>query len=220
MRVRLKVCCITTAEELALAVQAGADAVGLVSAMPSGPGVIREEVIAELSSCVPPGVSTFLLTSLQEGKGIIDQHRRCQTSTLQLCDWVEPEVRSQLRAELPGVKLVQVIHVVGREAIDQAAAAEATADALLLDSGRPTDPQRSLGGTGQTHNWQISKLIRERATKPVYLAGGLNHTNIAEAIGVVQPFGVDVCTGVRSQGRLDPRQLDAFIETLGKISCR
>ncbi|WP_420449399.1 phosphoribosylanthranilate isomerase [Candidatus Palauibacter sp.] len=84
-------------------------------------------------------------------------------------------------------------------------------DALLLDSGNPDLPVRQLGGTGRVHDWNHSRTIVERADCPVYLAGGLRPTNVAAALDAVRPFGVDVCSGVRTDGLLDEALLQRFM---------
>ena len=161
-RVRVKICCIANRDEAALAIAAGADAVGLVSAMPSGPGVIDDAQIAEIAGSVPPPVATFLLTSRVAATAIIEQHARCATSVLQLCDHLPPDELRTLRASLPAVKLVQVIHVVDQASVDEALAVAPLVDALLLDSGNPRLAVKELGGTGRTHDWRLSRQIREQ----------------------------------------------------------
>lgn len=207
---RVKVCCIASAEEARAAVECGAAALGLVSEMPSGPGVIAEELIAEIAARVPPPVATFLLTCRQDARSIIEQQRRCRVNTLQLCDRVPAEVYGELRAELPGVSLVQVIHVRGEESLAEALAVARHVDALLLDSGNQSLAVKELGGTGRTHDWRVSRRVVEAANVPVFLAGGLRPENVAEAVSTVRPFGLDVCSGVRTDGRLDAEKLKRF----------
>jgi phosphoribosylanthranilate isomerase len=208
---RVKVCCIESVEEARLAIAAGADALGLVSAMPSGPGVISEELIRTIATGAPPPVATFLLTCLTDADAIIAQHGRCLTSVIQLVAAVAPAQVRRVRAALPSVKLVQVVHVTGSEALEAAREAAETADALLLDSGRPCAAVPELGGTGRTHDWGVSRRIAAAVTVPVFLAGGLRAENVAAAVAAVGPFGVDVCSGVRTGGRLDPTKLVAFL---------
>lgn len=193
-----------------MAVEHGASALGLVSHMPSGPGVIAEALIAEIASEVPPPIATFLLTSAQDAATIIDQQQRLRTNTLQLVDAQTVETYATLRRELPGVKLVQVIHVVGPESLAEACSVAQHVDALLLDSGNPALLIKELGGTGRVHNWAISRQIVEQCGKPVFLAGGLRAENVAEAIRAVHPFGLDVCSGVRTNGMLDEVKLEQF----------
>lgn len=193
-----------------MAVRHGASAVGLVSEMPSGPGVIPEEMIFEIARTVPPAVATFLLTCRQDAASIIAQQRNCRVNTIQLCDSVEAHVYDALREAMPGVALVQVIHVRGRESLAEAVSLTGRVDALLLDSGNQNLPVKELGGTGRRHDWQISRAIVEAVDVPVFLAGGLNPQNVAEAIEQVGPFGLDVCSGVRTGGRLDEEKLSGF----------
>lgn len=199
-----------------MAAAAGAHALGLVSAMPSGPGVIDEELIAEIVRTAPPGVETFLLTAHQEADAVIDQHRRCRPSTLQLVDHFPSHELARLRRALPGVKLVQVIHVTGPESVDEACAAAPLVDMILLDSGNQKLAVKELGGTGRTHDWDLSRQIRQACGKPMFLAGGLKPENVAQALRHVQPFGLDLCSGVRTDGRLDPVKLNTFFAAVGK----
>ncbi len=211
-RVRIKICCIQSAAEARLAVEAGADALGLVGAMPSGPGPIDDETIAAIAAAVPPPVATFLLTSETDPEAIVAHARRCGTNVLQLVDRVADEVYPRLRATLPGIKLVQVIHVGGEASLAEAVAAADNADALLLDSGRPHEAVKVLGGTGRVHDWSISRRIVAAVACPVFLAGGLRPDNVGAAIRAVRPFGVDLCTGVRrADYSLDPTRLEPFV---------
>jgi phosphoribosylanthranilate isomerase len=196
--------------EARLAIEHGASAVGLVSAMPSGPGPIPEELIAEIAATIPPGVSSFLLTCQQNVDAIVAQQRRTRVNTIQICDRLPAGSYAQLREQLPGVSLVQVVHVTGPEAVEEAILIAPQVDAILLDSGNQSLPIKELGGTGRTHDWRLSREIRESIDVPLYLAGGLRPENVAAAIREVQPFGIDVCSGLRTEGRLDPQKLAAF----------
>jgi phosphoribosylanthranilate isomerase len=211
---RVKICCIGSAEEAWTAINCGASAIGLVSEMPSGPGVIPLETISRIARVVPPAVASFLLTSKQDAPSIIAQQRRCGTNTIQICDRLELPHYQALRAAMPGISLVQVIHVRGRESLREAEEAAPHVDAILLDSGNQSLPVKELGGTGRTHDWTISRSILERVRVPVFLAGGLNSSNVREAIERVGPFGIDVCSGVRTNGRLDERKLTALFSEI------
>jgi phosphoribosylanthranilate isomerase len=210
---RVKVCCMKSIEEVWMAIEAGASAVGLVSPMPSGPGPISNERAAEIAAEVPPGIDAFLLTPLQEVDELVEQNRLVKARTLQLVDALAPGAHAELRRAMPGVKLVQVIHVTGPESIDEAAAVAPDVDAILLDSGNPKLEVKELGGTGRRHDWAHSRQIRERVDVPVWLAGGLNPDNAREAIDTVRPFALDVCSGLRSgEGYdLDPDRLGRFM---------
>ncbi|MCB2153921.1 phosphoribosylanthranilate isomerase [bacterium] len=216
--IRVKSCCIMSVEEARLAIDAGASALGLVSAMPSGPGVIDESTISAIARMTPPGVTSFLLTSLTSGDELIAQQRRCCAGALQLCRRIDPAHYAVLREELPGIRLVQVLHVESEQSLRDAEAIAPHVDALLLDTGTPSATTPELGGTGRVHDWTISARIRESVDCPVYLAGGLNQENVAEAISIVRPFGVDVCSGVRTSGRLDPEKLRAFLAAAAQLA--
>lgn len=213
-RPRLKVCCIQDVEEARLAVRLGAAALGLVSAMPSGPGVIAEETIATIARIVPPPVASFLLTSRQDPAGIAEQQRRTRVTTLQICDRLERGAHRELRRALPGIALVQVVHVTGPESVEEAVAVADEVDAILLDSGNQSLPVKELGGTGRRHDWGLSRRIRESVPVPIFLAGGLRPENAQEAIAEVDPFALDVCSGVRTDGRLDAQKLERFVAAI------
>jgi len=214
LRPRVKICCIQSLEEAELAIQYGASAIGLVSAMPSGPGPIPEDLIARIASRIPPGVDSFLLTSNQDPIAVIEQHRRMRTTAIQLVDSFPLAGYSKLRVGMPGIRIVQVIHVLDTSSLDEAVSVALHVDALLLDSGDPGAAVKELGGTGRTHNWDISLSIRNAVSVPVYLAGGLKAENVREAIIHVHPFGVDVCSGVRTNRKLDETKLAAFFENI------
>jgi phosphoribosylanthranilate isomerase len=214
-RTRLKICCISSPEEGKLAIRYGADALGLVGRMPSGPGVVADDLAAAVVRATPPPIATFMLTSETTIDDIIAHQQRVGANTIQLVDAVAAETYSQLREALPAIKLVQVIHVIDERNIEEALqAVQYGADALLLDSGNPTLAVKELGGTGRVHNWLISRQIVEQSPVPVFLAGGLNLNNVREAIERVQPYGLDICSGVRTNGHLDEQKLAAFVEAL------
>lgn len=213
MTPRVKVCCIASVNEAQAAAAAGAAALGLVSQMPSGPGVVADAVIAQVAVALRgQELRTFLLTSRTEARGIAEQHALLGTSTLQLVDHVPLTELRQLRRLCPGVELVQVIHVTGEGSVDEARAVAPLVDAVLLDSGNPALAVKELGGTGRTHDWSLSRRIRDAIHPlPLWLAGGLRANNVGQAIRAVQPYGVDLCTGVRSEGQLDAVKLADFM---------
>jgi phosphoribosylanthranilate isomerase len=211
---RVKICCISSLEEARTAVQCGASALGLVGHMPSGPGVIDDDLIARIAANTPPPIATFLLTSETKAEDIVAHHRKVGTNTVQIVDALESGTYAEIRLALPGVKIVQVIHVTGEESVEEALRIAPEVHALLLDSGNPNLAVKELGGTGRTHNWGLSRRIVEGSPVPVFLAGGLRPDNVRAAIEAVQPFGLDLCSGVRSEGRLDPRKLEQFFEAI------
>lgn len=201
-----------SATEAKMAVDYGADAIGLVGKMPSGPGIIPDPLIRHIASTVPPPVATFLLTSETDAGEIIRHHERTLTSTIQLVDRVDAGIYDVIRQTLPAVKLVQVIHVLNERSVDHALAVSGSVDAILLDSGNPALKTKELGGTGRTHNWRLSRKICEQVSRPVFLAGGITAANAREALEAVEPFGLDLCSGIRTKGRLDRRKLDLFFQ--------
>jgi len=211
---RVKVCCIASIAEARMAIEHGASAIGLVSAMPSGPGPIPESLTAEIAKTVPPGVASFLLTCKQDVPSIVDQQRRLGVNTIQICDRLEDGTYDDLRSALPGISIVQVIHVTGPESVTEAQSVAPHVNAILLDSGNQSLEVKELGGTGRTHDWRLSLQIRESIDVPLFLAGGLRPDNVAEAIQTVRPFGIDVCSGLRTNGNLDPQKLSKFFSAV------
>lgn len=217
-RVRVKICCIGSLDEANLAIKYGADAIGFVSQMPSGPGVIPDSLIEEIAASIPPSVSSFLLTSKQDVDSIIEQQKRFRVNTIQICDRLINGTHKDLKNALPGISIVQVVHVNSKGSIKEAIKISEDVDGILLDSGNQDLKIKELGGTGKIHNWDISAEICKLINKPVFLAGGLNSTNIKEAILKVNPFGVDVCSGVRENGKLSEEKLSAFIHAISSIN--
>jgi phosphoribosylanthranilate isomerase len=214
MRTRIKICCMASIEEAKLAIQHGADALGLVGKMPSGPGPIADELIAKIAKTIPPPVASFLLTSEQSSTAIIDHIKRTGVNTVQIVDELTEGAYHHISDALPNVKIVQVIHVTGEESINEALNIQQHVDAFLLDSGNPKAAIKTLGGTGNVHNWNISRELVRLVNVPVFLAGGLNADNVKEAIKKIKPFGVDLCSGVRTNGKLDAEKLKAFVSAV------
>ena len=220
MKTRVKICCISSVDEARLAIKFGASAIGLVGNMPSGPGVIADALITEIAQSVPPGLSTFLLTSETTTDGIIKHVKSACTNTVQIVDTPEPGAYAKIRKELPWIKIVQVIHVISEDSVDEALNISSRVDALLLDSGNPNLKVKVLGGTGRVHNWKLSRKIVAGSEVPVFLAGGLKPGNVSGAITKVRPYGVDVCSGVRTDGNLDEEKLRQFIENIRSLSSK
>jgi len=212
--IRIKICCISSIAEAHIAIFFGASAIGLVGKMPSGQGVITDDLIAKIAKSVPPPIGTFLLTCETSSSGIVNHHRKVNTNTIQIVDQLKLGTYRDIREKLPSIKIVQVIHVLDERSIDEALKISEKVDAMLLDSGNPNLLVKELGGTGRTHNWTISRKIVEQSKVPVFLAGGLNAKNVREAIDIVQPFGVDVCSGVRTDEKLDQKKLEAFFKAV------
>jgi len=214
--IRIKICCISSPEEAQMAIRSGAAALGLVGRMPSGPGIISDEAIFSIAKTIPPGISSFLLTSETTADKIVAHHQVTYTNTIQLVDAVAPGTYAEIRRAIPTIKLVQVIHVLSEASVTEALRVADEVDALLLDSGNPNLAVKELGGTGRTHNWEISKDIVRQSPIPVYLAGGINPDNIQQAIDRVGPFGIDLCSGVRTQQQLDEQKLARLFAAIGR----
>ena len=212
--VKVKICCISSIEEARLAVAYGAAAIGLVGRMPSGPGIITDELIHSIAKTVLPPIDSFLLTSETTAEAIIAHHNKVNTTTIQIVDALSGREYHKIREAIPHVKLVQVIHVMDEKAVQEAIEISEWVDAILLDSGNPNLSTKVLGGTGKTHNWDLSKKIREKISLPIFLAGGINKDNIRKAIDHVQPFGIDLCSSVRTNGQLDERKLEELFKAL------
>jgi phosphoribosylanthranilate isomerase len=213
-RPRVKICCISSIEEARMAIQAGADALGLVADMPSGPGIISDKLIADIARKIPPPIATFLLTSETEAKRIIVHYMRVSTNAIQIVDELTDGTFHEIKKTLPAVKLVQAIHVKDKESVEKAIHVSQFVDAILLDSGNPDLDTKVLGGTGKIHNWKLSKKICRSIDVPVFLAGGINTGNVREALKTVQPFGIDICSGVRTNGKLDRKKLNDLFRLL------
>jgi phosphoribosylanthranilate isomerase len=213
-KTHVKICCISSVDEANLAIQCGASALGLVGHMPSGPGIISDNLIAEIALEVPKHIETFLLTSETNVEKILKHHSKVNTTTIQIVDSLTEGTHQQLKKELPNVKIVQVLHVLNESSIDEALEISKNVDTILLDSGNPNLQTKELGGTGRVHNWEISKKIVENVAVPVFLAGGLNPLNALKAIEQVNPYGLDLCSGVRTNGKLDEAKLKAFFQAI------
>ena len=176
--------------------------------------MIDDATIYQIAQALPPHIDTFLLTSETNVEAIIAHHSRCKTTSIQIVDALKIGTYAQLKTALKGIKIVQVIHVLSEATIQEAVAISTQVDYLLLDSGNPNLAIKELGGTGRTHNWAISQKIVAQAKCPVFLAGGLRASNVQQAIQQVQPYGIDLCSGVRTNNQLDVEKLKAFFEAV------
>lgn len=210
-RTRIKICCIASLDEARLAIAYGADAIGLVGPMPSGPGVIDEATIRAVAAATPPPTASVLLTSETTADAIADHVARTGASTVQIVTHIDPDEAARLAERGGPARRMQVIHVEDTGALDLIAVYAPHVHAFLLDSGRPSLAKPELGGTGRTHDWSVSAAFVRASPAPVFLAGGLGPHNAAEAIRTVRPYGLDLCTGVRTDGQLDAAKLAAFM---------
>ena len=216
MKTKVKICCISSENEAQMAIDYGASALGLVAKMPSGPGPISDELILSIAKTIPEHIASFMLTSETSADDIIQHHYRTQTNTIQIVDALAFGTYDQIKKTLPAIKIVQVIHVIDDSSVEEALSIAEHVDYLLLDSGNPNAAIKELGGTGRTHNWALSKSIVQQSKVPVFLAGGLNAENVQRAIDTVGPYGVDLCSSVRTNGHLDPKKLEDFFSNVFK----
>jgi phosphoribosylanthranilate isomerase len=214
VRTRVKICCIASGEEARIAVAAGADALGLVARMPSGPGPISDDLIAAIAAEIAPPVATFLLTAETTAVAIAAHVRATRPSVVQIVSHIDPAEAAKLALLEPQVRRVQVVHVEGPGALAMIPLYAPYVHAFLLDSGRPNAAVAELGGTGRAHDWTISAAFVRASERPVFLAGGLTAGNVGEAIRQVRPFGLDLCSGVRRNGRLDAGKVAAFMSAV------
>ncbi len=214
---KIKICCINSISEAKMAMCYGASAIGLVARMPSGPGPIEDDLIRRISITIPPPIATFLLTSETSAEQIISHHKRTCTNTIQLVDELPEEDYAMIKEAIPAIKLVQVIHVLDEGSVEEAIKISEHVDSILLDSGNPKLAIKELGGTGRVHDWELSRKIKESIKIPVFLAGGLNALNVKQAIDKVEPYCVDVCSGVRTNGQLEENKLKAFFDAVRRL---
>lgn len=207
--IRIKICCIASPAEAALALAAGADVLGLVAAMPSGPGPISDTAIAEIAATLPAGVLSLLLTAETTATGIADHVRRTGVGGVQIVSHIDPDEQAALALMLPDHERWQVVHVKDDAALAMIPAYAPHVTGFLLDSGRPS--AQELGGTGRVHDWTISAAFVAASPVPVFLAGGLNPGNAAAAMAQVRPAGLDVCSGLRRNGKLDETLARNFV---------
>jgi phosphoribosylanthranilate isomerase len=215
--IRVKICCISSSLEAKQAISFGASALGLVAKMPSGPGPISDELINEIVRTIPPPIASFLLTSRTNSQEIIEHQKLVHSNVIQIVDALKSGSYEDFKKYIPAIKIVQVIHVIDEKTLDEALEISEKVDALLLDSGNPNLAVKELGGTGRVHNWAISRKIVEQSKVPVFLAGGLKVENVRAAIDAVQPYGLDLCSGVRTDGKLDPYKLEAFFNEVNRV---
>lgn len=208
----LKVCCISSISEALLALEKGADFLGLVGPMPSGPGILSLEDIKVIVRAIPEDAKTILLTSETDAEHIATSVKSLGVKAVQIVRELPVNVLSKIRSLLPETIILSVVHVIDESSIEIAKSYEGISDYILLDSGKPS--KGILGGTGAVHNWDYSKQIVAELNIPVFLAGGLNPNNVRNAVDQVKPAGVDLCSGLRTNDKLDAAKLNAFVNNL------
>jgi len=207
---RVKICGNRTPEEVSLAVSLGADAVGLiVGVRHKSEDALTPERAAHMLALIPVFVSSVLVTHLVSAEEVLALYDKVPTSTIQLHDAISEAEIEAIRRRLPWVRLIKAVGVKDGSAIDVARRFEPLVDAILVD----THTSDRIGGTGITHDWSISRDIVRAVRCPVILAGGLTPENLANAVALVRPYGVDVNSGVEfPNGDKDPDREKAFID--------
>jgi phosphoribosylanthranilate isomerase len=205
----IKICCIETEEDRARALQDGVTSLGFVAEGLTPPYLVSIPRAATLREGLPRRIEAVLLTAETCAETLVSQARDMDADAIQLCRPVSPQTLAHLRTALPGVRLIGVIHMGDPGGPDRAAAIAESVDIVLLDSGSLQTSE--LGGTGRTHDWKESARVRDVVRGELWLAGGLRPDNVGAAITLVRPDGVDVCSGVRTNGRVDPAKVRAFV---------
>jgi len=216
--VSVKVACIRNPEEAMRAVSFGAAAIGMAAETPTGGRALTHAEIARIVAAVPETTGTFLMTTRRSAIELAELARNAGVNTIQLWDEPDPDAYAHLRSAVPGISIVQSIPVMGEGAIETAISVSPRVDALLLDSASRSVPVRWEEQHGRTHDWRISRRIADAVSIPVILSGGLTHLNVADAIRAVRPYGVEVCSGVRTKGQLNTTLLVQFLEVMGRIN--
>jgi phosphoribosylanthranilate isomerase len=212
---RVKICGIRSLADMQIAVEQGADAIGvLVGQLHSSSDFLTPKLAAEIFVSTPPFVTTVLVTHIEDPDAVLALAETVPSAAVQLHSDLEVNLLRSLRHALAPRKIIGKVSVEGPGALDRARELDQQVDAILLDSINRTKGQ--VGGTGTTHDWGISAEIVKQVSIPVILAGGLTPANVRDAIGRVQPWAVDVNSGVRNSSGLKDRNLiRSFIEASG-----
>ena len=206
---RVKICGMTLLEDVMAAATAGADGVGfLVGLDYASEDGLQPTAAANLVRRTPADILTVMVTHASTPARVEALVNEVRPRVVQVhCPFASPDL-PRLMNTFPDVSWIRAIHVENEDSVDKALRAAEVFDALLLDT-RSGD---RLGGTGKTHDWKISRRIRETIDKPVILAGGLTPDNVADAIRTVRPHGVDVNTGISERrGVKSAPRVAAFI---------
>ena len=212
----IKVCGIQNANEALGAIEAGANSIGLLLGVPEYvEDKITPEIAKQILASVLEGIRTVMVTHLLKVNEIVDIAEYTGVSAIQVHNDLDTEGMKQLQQNLHNIELIKAIHVLDHSAVDQAKMYEPCSDMILLD----TKTKDRIGGTGKTHDWNISKEIVNKLNIPVILAGGLNPQNIKEAIIKVKPSGIDANSGLEHEdGLKDFEKIRLFAREAGLLS--
>jgi phosphoribosylanthranilate isomerase len=208
MLVKVKICGITRKEDLDAAVRAGADALGFVVGVEKSHRNLSTRAARELMDLLPSDIDSVAVTVFDRPHKIMDICQQLRPCFMQL-HGITPELSRENRQAFD-TRLIVAVNAKSPHALESAVSHSESADTLLVDSNRPD----GLGGTGCTHDWNLSRKIREAIYPvPMILAGGLTPQNVSHAIRMVRPYGVDVSTGVESRpGIKDPAKIAEFVK--------
>ena len=196
------------------AIEAGVDAVGFVCAEPASIRTIKKIDAASIAATIPPPINSFVLNSETTASEIAEVVRLVKAHTVQVVSDIGPNESEELARLIPSTHRVQVIHIQSKGDLQLIDRYAPFVHAFLLNSGKSTGDGPISGGTGRVHDWSLSAQFVQQSPLPVFLAGGLSAENVGRAIRTVRPFGVDLCSGARSKGRLDPDKLTAFVQAV------
>jgi phosphoribosylanthranilate isomerase len=212
--VRVKICGLTREEDLAVALTAGADAVGFLVGVPSSPRNLTLERAKILLSHVPIFVDSVVVTAPQNIEELTEICETLKPSAIQI-HGKKRFVASEIRERIRYTRLIKTVYVKTDSLNDASLRDSKSFDAILLDSFT----KDQYGGTGKVHDWTLSRQIKEAvAPVPVILAGGLKPENVKEAILTVKPYAIDVASGVELEpGIKDHGKVRAFVENVKQI---
>jgi len=214
-KVRIKICGITNKEDLQAAAAFGADAVGFVVGVKSSPRNLQLSEARKLIKLVPLFVNSVVVTINESLEEIIEMYKHLQPTSIQIHGKkIQSDLKS-LKEEIPNLFLIGSVKAAPFSAIKKSKDISKNVDAVLIDSY----VKGKNGGTGVVHNWDLSLRIKEViAPTPLILAGGLKPENVADAIRSVQPYAVDVSSGVEKKpGIKDHKKIFNFIKNVKVI---
>lgn len=212
-RVKVKICGITSPEDLTLAVDVGADALGFVVDVPESPRDLSIAQAKDLVTRVPVSVESVVVTVFRSIDRLEQICRELRPNAIQLHG--APALSPKIRRKLPRLRMIGAFSVNSDSQLVTTIHWVRGFDAVLVDT---FDAER-IGGTGKTHDWNVSRQVREKISPtPLILAGGLTSHNVKEATGIVKPYAVDVSSGVENApGRKDRNKLFSFIRNAKEV---
>ena len=206
---KVKICGITNEEDALKASILGADYLGFLVEISFSEDKITRKKAKDIIRKLPLEVTPVLVTYLKKSKPIIEIAKEINPQIIQLHNEISLEEIGKIRKSLPRIKLTKSISVIDESSIQEAKKYEKYVDFILLD----TKSGKRKGGTGKTHNWDISRKIVKEVKNKVFLAGGLNPENIKQAIDEVKPYAVDTNSGVKLKPKKkDYKKLELFIK--------